>query len=222
MDAIRKLHNAFKRDLIEEHVRESDHVLDVGSGFGGDLQKYRARGCRFGMCDPSADALEEAKSRAKKMRIPVDAWYIGDITSTPKRRYDVVAFFFSLHYIFASRDLFFKSIRAIRDRVKKGGKLIGIIPDSEMINLRTPLKDELGNWAKMRHAHADGGFGEKLFVELVDTPFYADGPKSEPICFKDILITELERLGLKLVSWEHMHGSRLSELYARFVFINIK
>ena len=146
MDAIRKLHNGFKRALIEEHVREGDHVLDVGSGFGGDLQKYRARGCRFGMCDPCPEALEEAKSRAKKMRIPVDAWYVGDITSTPKRRYDVVAYLFSFHYIFASRDLFFKSIRAIRDRVKKGGKLIGIIPDSEMINWKTPLKDELGNW----------------------------------------------------------------------------
>ena len=218
MDAIRKLHNGFKRELIEEHVRESDHVLDVGSGFGGDLQKYRARKCRFAMCDPSADALEEAKSRAKKMRIPVDAWYVGDITSTPKRRYDVVAFFFSLHYIFASRDLFFKSIRAIRDRLKKGGKLIGIIPDSEMINWKTPLKDELDNWFQMRNPHADGDFGEKLFVELVDTPFYADGPKSEPIAFKDILISELERLGLRLVKWENLQGSQISQLYAKFVF----
>ena len=218
MDAIRKLHNGFKRALIEEHVREGDHVLDVGSGFGGDLQKYRARGCRFGMCDPCPEALEEAKSRAKKMRIPVDAWYVGDITSTPKRRYDVVAFFFSLHYIFASRDLFFKSIRAIRDRIKKGGKLIGIIPDSEVINWKTPLK-ESRNWARQILTLM---VVLVVFVELVDTPFYADRQKSEPICFKDILITELERLGLKLVSWEHMHGSRLSELYARFVFIHIK
>ena len=218
MDGIRKSHNAYKRDLIEEHVRECDHVLDVGSGFGGDLQKYRARACRFAMCDPCPEALEEAKTRAKKMRIPVDAWYVGDITSTPKRRYDVVAFFFSLHFIFASRELFFKSTRAIRERVKKGGKLIGIIPDSEMINWRTPFKDELGNWFKMRHAHADGGFGEKLFVELVDTPFYADGPRSEPIAFKDVLITQLEDLGLRLVSWENLRGAEISELYARFVF----
>jgi hypothetical protein len=172
------------------------------------------------MCDPSADALEEAKSRAKKMRIPVDAWYVGDITSTPKRRHDVVAFFFSLHYIFGSRELFFKSIRAIRDRIKKGGKLIGIIPDSEMIIWKTPLKDELGNWFRMRNAHADGGFGEKLFVELVDTPFYADGPRSEPICFKDVLVSELENLGLRLVMWENLGGSEISELYARFVFEN--
>jgi hypothetical protein len=218
MDVIRKLHNGFKRELIEQHVREGDHVLDVGSGFGGDLQKYRARGCRFAMCDPCPEALDEAKSRAKKMRIPVDAWYVGDITSTPKRRYDVVAYLFSLHYIFASRDLFFKSIRAIRDRVKKEGKLIGIIPDSEMINWKTPLKDELGNWFRIRNTHADGGFGEKLFVELVDTPFYADGPKSEPIAFKDVLITELEKLGLRLVMWENLQGSEISQLYAKFVF----
>ena len=101
--------------------------------------------------------------------------------------------------------------------MKKGGKLIGIIPDSEMIIWKTPLKDELGSWFQMRN-NADGGFSEKLFVELVDTPFYADGPRSEPIAFKDILITELERLGLKLVSWEHMHGSEISQLYAKFVF----
>lgn len=219
MDAIRKLHNQFKRELIEQHVREGDHVLDVGSGFGGDLQKYRARACRFAMCDPCPEALEEAKSRAKKMRIPVDAWYVGDILSTPKRRYDVVAFFFSLHYIFGSRDLFFKSIRAIKDRIKKGGKLIGIIPDSEMIIWKTPLKDELGSWFQMRN-NADGGFGEKLFVELVDTPFYADGPRSEPIAFKDVLVTELESLGLRLVMWENLGGSEISELYARFVFEN--
>jgi hypothetical protein len=87
-----------------------------------------------------------------------------------------------------------------------------------MIIWKTPLKDELGNWFRMRNAHADGGFGEKLFVELVDTPFYADGPRSEPIAFKDVLITELERLGLKLITWEHMHGSEISQLYAKFVF----
>ena len=116
--------------------------------------------------------------------------------------------------------MFFKSIRAIRDRIKKGGKLIGIIPDSEVINWKTPLKDELGNWFRMRHTHADGGFGEKLFVELVDTPFYADGPRSEPICYKDVLVTELENLGLRLVTWENLGGSEISELYARFVFEN--
>ena len=68
MDAIRKLHNGFK-PRADRDMREGDHVLDVGSGFGETFKRYRASGCRFGCAIPP-EVLEEAKSRAKKMRIP--------------------------------------------------------------------------------------------------------------------------------------------------------
>jgi hypothetical protein len=75
------------------------------------------------------------------------------------------------------RDLFFSSIHEIRKRVKPGGLLIGIIPDSEKIIFKTPLQDDMGNFFKLKD-HGNGGFGEKLFVHLTDTPYYAEGPKS--------------------------------------------
>ena len=65
MEEIRKNHNNAKRDLIQSVTRDGDQILDVGCGFGGDLQKWHKCGANMSMCDPEPEALVEAKSRAK-------------------------------------------------------------------------------------------------------------------------------------------------------------
>jgi SAM-dependent methyltransferase len=216
MEEIRRAHNTHKRDLIQSVTKEGDHILDVGCGCGGDLQKWRHAGAHISMCDPSETSLEEAKTRAKNLKIRVN-FYHGDIFACPNRKYDVVCFNFSLHYIFSTEQLFNDSIKEIKKRMKPGGKLIGIIPDSESIIHGTPLQDEMGNFFKMRN-HANGGFGEKLFVNLADTPYYADGPKSEPIAYKDLLIHALLSNGFKMDLWEGLPGNPISRLYSKFIF----
>jgi hypothetical protein len=172
------------------------------------------------MCDPSAEALTEAKSRASKMKGLEPVMYHGDIMSCPSnKKYDVVCYNFSLHYIFANEKLFRHSTRAIKDRLKIGGKLIGVIPDSESIIMDTPFKDELGNFMIRKDTTGFGNFGEKLFVMLTDTPFYNGEAKSEPIAYKDTLITELHELGLRLESWKNLTGSKLSSMYSQFIFV---
>jgi len=217
MEDLRRTHNDAKRALIQSVTKEGYQILDVGCGFGGDLQKWRTCGANINMCDPEPSALEEAKTRAKNMKMRVN-FYHGDIFNCPHRHFDIICYNFSLHYIFQTRDMFFDSIREIRKRMRPGGRLIGIIPDSEKIMFRTPMTDKLGNFFKMRHP-GNGGFGEKLFVHLVDTPFYADGPRSEPIAFKDLLITHLEELGFKLEIWQGLEGNPISELYSKFIFV---
>ena len=217
MEDIRKAHNTFKKDLIRDATDNGDLILDVGCGCGGDLQKWRRAGANISMCDPDEKSLEEAKSRAKSLKIRVN-FYNGDIFNCPNRRYNVVCFNFSLHYIFASEKLFKESIREIKKRMKPGGKLIGIIPDSEKIIMKTPLQDDMGNFFKLKE-HGNGGFGEKLFVHLIDTPYYSDGPKSEPVGYRDHLIHELESNGFTLTLWENLSGSHISELYSKFMFV---
>ena len=217
MEDIRKAHNNFKKDLIQKSTDNGDLVLDVGCGCGGDLQKWRHAGANINMCDPDEKSLEEAKSRANNLKIRVN-FYKGDIFNCPNRRYNVVCFNFYLHYIFASEKLFKESIREIKKRMKPGGKLIGIIPDSEKIIMKTPLQDDMGNFFKLKE-HGNGGFGEKLFVHLIDTPYYSDGPKSEPVAYRDHLIHELESNGFTLTLWENLSGSHISELYSKFMFV---
>ena len=216
MEEIRKAHNQHKRDIIEAVSREGLHVLDVGCGFGGDLQKWRRAGVQVSMCDPSAEALEEAKSRAKGLKMHVN-FYLGDIAACPNRKYDVLCYNFSLHYIFASSELFYRSIKEIRKRMKPGGTLAGIIPNSDAIIMHTPMQDELGNFFLMKGT-PEGGFGEKLFVNLADTPYYEDGAKSEPIAYKDRLVTTLEQHGFHLVYWGALDGHRVTRMYSKFIF----
>jgi hypothetical protein len=87
----------------------------------------------------------------------------------------------------------------------------------------TPFKDEFGN-SFMRNPQSTGygDFGEKLFVHLVDTPFYAQGPKPEPICYKDILVSSLASLGIQRELWEPLRGEHaLSRLYSSFIFVRV-
>ena len=217
MEEIRKNHNDAKRELIQSVTKDGYHILDVGCGFGGDLQKWYKCGANINMCDPVPEALEEARSRAKNMHMRVN-FYDGDIHRCPNRKFDVVCFNFSLHYIFASKELFFSSIREIKKRMKNGGTFIGILPDSEKIFFNTPYQDDSGNFFKMRD-HGNGGFGEKLWVNLADTPYYADGPKPEPVAYKDHLVTHLEDVGFRLQLWEGLTGNPISELYSKFIFV---
>jgi SAM-dependent methyltransferase len=192
--------------------------LDVGCGAGGDLQKWKIAGS-LDMCDPGP--LDEAKSRAKKLGVPV-TFYQGDILACPKKLYDVIAYNFSMQYIFESKTLFFDTLNAIRDRLRPGGKLIGVIPDSHTILMETPFQDHLGNYMTRGPNTGRGVFGEKLFVFLADTPYFKGGPIPEPIAYRDLLVTHLELLGIHLDIWEPCQGpEKITGLYSQFVFTRV-
>jgi SAM-dependent methyltransferase len=217
MEELLLLHNDEKRSLIESVTREGDSILDVGCGFGGDLQKWSKVRANISMCEPSLEALNEARTRAKNMKMHVN-FYHGDIRVCPNRKYDVVCYNFALHYIFQSRALFSDTLKEIKKRVKPGGVFIGIIPDSEQILFKTPFTDSHGNFFKLKGT-SNGDFGEKLFVHLADTPYYADGPKAEPLAHKDMLITHLENNGFAMKLWKTLRGNPISELYSKFIFV---
>lgn len=217
MEELRRLHNDEKRSLIESVTRAGDSILDVGCGFGGDLQKWSKVRANISMCEPSLDALNEARDRAKNMKMRVN-FYHGDIRACPNRKYDIVCYNFALHYIFQTRELFSDTLREIKKRMKPGGVFVGIIPDSEQIMFKTPFSDSHGNFFKLKST-SNGDFGEKLFVHLADTPYYADGPKSEPLAHKDILITQLENTGFTMKLWKPLYGNPISELYSKFIFV---
>lgn len=218
MEEIRKYHNLVKRHLIQSVTKAGSNALDVGCGCGGDLQKWQACQAKVDMCDPSSESLAEANKRAAKLGMKVQ-FFEGDIFACPRKVYDVVCYNFSLHYIFQSQELFFTSIRAIRSRMKKGSVLVGCIPDSDSILMSTPFSDEFKNFMKRGSNTGYGNFGEKVFVQLADTPFYKEGPKSEPIAYKDLLVTHLADLGLRLDMWEPLQKYEISKMYSMFIFV---
>lgn len=223
MERLRKAHNLEKRHLIHEVLEpiHAPHVLDVGCGRGGDLQKWKHCDATLHACDPDRESLDEAMSRAENLGYVVK-FMEGDILSCPEQKYDAICFNFSLHYIFENEKLFFQSLEGIKKRLKVGGKLFGCIPDSEKILLMTPFKDSFGNFFSRSDRTGFGRFGEKLFVKLVNTPYYQNGAIPEPICYKDYLITHLENMGIMLESWRPLDSKEsISKLYSKFIFVNI-
>ena len=229
MEEIRKSHNLVKRQLISNvcgHEQKMIRVLDVGCGFGGDIKKWMMLPCpiNLDMCDPSEEALNEAKTRAKNMKYNSINFFHGDIKSCPRKKYNYICYNFSLHYIFENAKLFFQTLNEITHKLLPGGVLFGCIPDSEKILNATPFQDELGNFfARNTENTGYGNFGEKVFVNLVDTPYYSDGPKAEPIAYKDMLITHLEQKGMRLCVWKDLDTPHeISKLYSQFIFVNNK
>jgi SAM-dependent methyltransferase len=227
-DDIRVSHNLLKRKVISD-TRDGDKCLDVGCGTGGDFKKWaHTRLSKLDMCDPIKESLDEAKTRIHTINnspklpgVRIDIrprFYHGCILSCPNELYNVICYNYSLHYIFESREKFYNSITAICNRLAPGGRLVGIIPDSESIIMDTPMNDGINFVSRNESTTGKGQFGEKIFVSLGDTPFYKDGARAEPIAYKDILITELANRGLQLLLWKQCQGNKITSLYSQFIF----
>lgn len=216
MDNLRKLHNNCKRRHILDWVSRGDFTLDCGCGRGGDLQKWKAAGARVAFIDPDEESLIEAQKRASEMKM--DVFFLGKGTIVQAAfagPFDVVCYNFSIHYIFDSLE---QSIKALGVAVRPGGHLIGITPDmyraEAMADIRGHFEDELGNEFNVYSG------GRRLMVRLADGPFYADGPRDEPLLNPRILINLLLP-DFDLVQWESMlpePNGLISDIYSKFVF----
>jgi len=223
MENYRKIHNNVKRTLIQSTVTPGMRVLDVGCGFGGDLQKWSSVNAVVTMCDPIPASVDEARRRARTMGMSSINILHGDILRCPDEMYDAICYNFSLHYIFESRDTFMKSLEAIKNRLTIGGALFGCIPDSEKILLRAPFRDSMGNTFTLDKRTGWGNFGERIWVKLSNTPFYKNGARPEPLAYKDMLVTHLDDMGIELREWEPFDSPfDLSGFYSTFKFVRIR
>lgn len=217
---LRKAHNNYKRQHINEWIFPKSYVLDCGCGRGGDWWKWKACGAQVAAIDPDRASLEEAEKRAKEMAFDVSFLGTGDIRQAAfAGPYDVVCYNFSLHYIFENEKTLNESLRAIKVSLKPGGLLIGITPEKAraqaLADENGKFVDPLGNEFQIKN--------EKLNVRLTDGPFYADGAKEEPMLDGPILIQKLKNLGFNRLAWEPMvprPTGLISDLYTKFVFVN--
>ena len=213
MEQLRKRHNQAKRDLINQWVPPNSYVLDCGCGRGGDWHKWKAVRARVAAIDPDEKSLQEAEERA--FDIGLGVWFLGqgDIRQAAfAGPFDVVCYNFSIQYIFG--DHFEQSIKAIKLAVKPGGLLLGITPEKSLIE-DTKSPDALGN---VFEVHDD-----KVLMSLTDGPFYADGPKYEPLLDGNVLRHSLEP-EFRCVAWGPITPEKtglVTDIYAQFVFLRL-
>jgi SAM-dependent methyltransferase len=170
-------------------------------------------GAKVVAIDPDGPSLEEARRRLKEINadIQVAQGDVRDAVSLGK--FDVVCYNFSIHYIFSDPILFQNSIEALGSIVPKGGLVIGITPDGSRMNFESKFMDPLGNTLEKN--------GDRLLVNLVDGPFYKDGPKEEPILDQNSFLKAMSKAGFVTIVWDTMldrPNGHVSDFYTKFVF----
>ena len=206
MDEVRRKHNMYKNDLIVQCVRRGNTVLDCGCGRGGDWTKWKKLGVHVTAVDPDTESLQEAVRRAQVHGMSRICIHQGDIRNVTGV-FHAICYNFSIHYI---RDSLDESAKALARRTRLGGLLFGITPDAD--KMRTFISpDILGNSVTLD--------GERVFVRVVDGPFYNGQARSEPLMNREILETALGRW-FTCELWEPMcpQTNLISDIYSKFVF----
>jgi len=223
MEEIRKRHNTIKRDIINRvcsNLKFPITVLDVGCGRGGDIPKWKdARVAKLYACDPDRASVLEARSRNLKVYKWNASIFNGTIEQAPLKYFDIICYNFSLQYIFQTKFLFNKTIYEIAKRMKAGSYLIGVIPDAEKIIHLSPITYDGYVQCSLREDDGRGNFGEKLYMYLKDTRYYENGPISEPMAYKDVLVSTLYNFNIELKEWNSMDGDGITKIYSTFIFV---
>lgn len=227
MEELRKLHNNTKREFIQKTVKEGSTVLDVGSGRGGDLAKWKVVKARLTMIDPDPESIKEAIERSKNV-FPEAKILLGDVTKAPPGPFDYICFNFSLQYCFKDQDYLRECIGAISTRLATGGMFFGVIPDAEKI-LRLPNKwtDPLGNTIERGPSIGKSGqrIGEMILVKVADGPYYASGYVPEPLLYfpKLVEICFEHKLALyEIKPFVPEKKGTITDIYVRFVFRKLR
>lgn len=132
---IRKYHNRIKKWVIEKHTTGKD-VLDIGSGAGGDIQKY---------IDARATRVVGVDIVPVKYAHPAHMTFVHlknaeyNIQDELKKRriqsmFDVVNVHFAAHYFFKNEHTLHQFIHNIASSLRKGGTCCVTMMDGGMIH----------------------------------------------------------------------------------------
>jgi len=208
--SVRSYHNKCKLQLLSSWCKPGSSLLDVGSGRGGDLIKWKSLHLAVTAVEPDKGLLDDAKGRWYKMKCtPKVKWVHGDIRTAPRSKWDCIAYMFSLHWIL--EDSGHVQFKEAMERLEVGGVLFGIVPDGDAIL-------EEGKFTS-----PDGQFwveGDRVNWK-VEGPFYNDTVLNEPILTRSTLEQMSVLNGGHLIEWETLGTTSISRFYSTFVVMKI-
>lgn len=196
--ALKRLHNAFKRELIEKHAANAPFLVDIACGRGGDLNKWRAAGVKRVLgVDVSGAQILEARRRAEgttgiQVRFDVTPADLAVLRETPPGSADVVTCMFALNYFWGSSDDAFAVIAAASRLLKPGGLFFGVCADGsrvmEFLNpqdpkpLKTGVYELTPRWSGKAEA-----FGSAYSLVIKDTVLDGKAPANEYLVYWNVL-----------------------------------
>jgi len=140
---MKKYHNRLKRDLFRLPRYNEKFLLDVGSGKGGDVDKWK-RFDKIVAVEPSAENIVELERRIRlhKMENKVRVVHAGGedteiITKAVQefmgRKVDVISLMMSLTFFWKSSDMLEKLVTTIDENLANSGSIIFITMDGDTV-----------------------------------------------------------------------------------------
>lgn len=133
----RKFHNQEKKNLLEKYLGSGDSLLDIGSGRGGDVGKWKK--LRLGevfTVEPSEENAKELERRANdvSLEIHIVKGEFQNLTTELPKDVDVVTSFFSLTFFYSEEKKLDAFLNNVERSLKAGGYFIGITMDGKKVS----------------------------------------------------------------------------------------
>ena len=128
---IRQYHNAIKSHLISKFCQQQ-YVLDIGSGAGGDIAKYKSARVTGLIGVDIVNVEYDHPTKYKFFKVDTELYNIKKLINDPKP-FDIINCHFAFHYFFKSKDVFNNFAKNIVENMSNNGKLIITCMNGEKI-----------------------------------------------------------------------------------------
>ena len=207
---LRRYHNRIKTELYESLIQDPIYILDIGSGKGGDIDKWRKlKNVRIVAVEPDIDNREELRRRLIERNFTQQVEVVetnGEDTISitqsvekfiPGGKVDVVTLMLSMSFFWKSELHLNSLVNTIVTNLKPGGKILFLTIDG------TTLEDifEKGNISDMKladvdiHLYPNVPFGREVDFNIPDTIV---GNQREYIVHISDFTRKLENYGIHL------------------------
>lgn len=229
---LRYLHNKIKKSILEE-CREK-YLLDIGSGRGGDLHKWKSSKIKVYAVEPSLEHIKEFRDRL------LESGYVFDeqtslykfketqvkilntvgqdtekIVAGYNETFDVlpscITLFNSLTFFFESEESLDSLINTIDNLLSPGGSFMGMVMDGYTVRKLLGVKDKVeveDSWTISKLTEfTESPYGNKIYINLNDT--IVQNQEEYLVDFSE-LVRKLEQRGIFLEKSELLTNDNLS------------
>lgn len=224
---LRQFHNSIKFKLLEKAVQRINkppneiHLLDVGVGRGGDIQKWHNLNLQnVKGVDINKSYIIEAINRFKNQRhlsnrnykffYTFEKFMFQDFLKTKNipvyNEFDIISCMFAFHYFWKTKETLHGILSQISQSLKVNGLFIGICPNGDTIHRH--LENSIGIvkndavFIEKKYEKIDPTIGNQINFMLSGTLYFGENMLSEEyLVYKDILTKECSKHSLKLIEY---------------------
>lgn len=193
LENMRKFHNYIKKLYLDKYVNIPSRLLDLASGKGGDILKWKNnKNIKFVQgYDIDTESIEEARNRLKKLNVKKKILFNKkDLSKNPllckDKKYDIITSYFAFHYFFKNKGTIDTILKTINNCSKQGTYLILALFDGSKVE---SIENDLYKIKKINNKS----------IEVYIKESVLDKPAIEYLVDQKILEKKLNKIGFELV-----------------------